>query len=90
MSTADDTKVWVRDEPDSPCLSICVQHPGAGICIGCYRTPEEVARWAEFSATKRQQLLQELPARGSRLTAAGVRPSALRRKRLQARSQRSE
>ena len=56
-------KAWKRDEPDSPCLQVCVIHPTAGICIGCHRTAEEVRRWAQFTPDQRQELLLELPGR---------------------------
>ncbi|MCE2521749.1 MAG: DUF1289 domain-containing protein [Rhodobacteraceae bacterium] len=54
---------WRRDEPDSPCLSVCVIHPSAGICIGCHRTAEEVRMWASFDHEERLRLLGELPSR---------------------------
>ncbi len=54
---------WTRDEPDSPCLRICVIHPSAGICIGCHRTKDEVANWGRYNKKKRLRLLSELPAR---------------------------
>lgn len=68
-----DEPVWTRDEPDSPCLRICVQHPQAGICIGCHRTAEEVSSWAAYTPERRAQLLEELPGRVALLRAAGVR-----------------
>ena len=56
-------QTWKRDEPDSPCQSICVIHPTAGICIGCHRTAEEVSKWGRFEPEVRQKLLAELPSR---------------------------
>ena len=69
------TPAWRRDEPDSPCRNICVQHPGAGICVGCHRTATEVAGWTGFTPGERRRILAELPARESLLTAAGSRAS---------------
>ena len=77
--------VWNRDEPDSPCLSICVQHPGAGICVGCHRSPEEVLHWALYSHAERMRIRRELPSRAPRLVAAGGRPSRRRRRQQGAR-----
>lgn len=31
---------------ESPCIRICLLHPEAGLCIGCYRTAAEIAAWA--------------------------------------------
>ena len=56
-------KNWTRDEPDSPCKKVCVIHPEFGLCLGCFRTAEEVTRWAKFSPEKRRELLVELPSR---------------------------
>ena len=75
---------WKRDEPDSPCQAICIQHPSAGICIGCHRTPEEISDWASYTSEKRHQIRHELPDREALLRAAGARPSRRRRERRSA------
>ena len=79
--------VWQRDEPDSPCLSICVQHPQAGICVGCFRTAEEVANWAKLTPEERQRIRAELPSREVLLTVRKSRPS---RRRISERSKRND
>jgi predicted Fe-S protein YdhL (DUF1289 family) len=73
-------EVWSRREIASPCNRICMIHPGAGICVGCYRTGDEIAGWSRLSDERREELMAELPSRAARLTEAGARPSA-RRKR---------
>lgn len=55
--------IWNRDEIDSPCVSVCVVHPDAGICIGCHRRPAEIARWSVMSPAERNLILGELPCR---------------------------
>lgn len=30
----------------SPCISVCRLHPETGICLGCFRTLEEIAAWS--------------------------------------------
>jgi len=32
----------------SPCVDIC-KLDGNGICIGCFRTKEEIARWSQMN-----------------------------------------
>ncbi len=59
--------VWRRDEPESPCISICVIHPDARICTGCYRTLDEIAGWGQMSAEARRAVIDELPARAPML-----------------------
>ncbi|MCB1364502.1 MAG: DUF1289 domain-containing protein [Rhodobacteraceae bacterium] len=58
---------WKRDEIDSPCVRICVVHPGEGICVGCYRSPDEIARWSQMSDAERARIRAELPGRAPRL-----------------------
>lgn len=54
-------------EPQSPCVNICVIHPQEGICVGCYRTLEEIAAWAQMGPNQRAAILAELPERKPRL-----------------------
>ena len=56
-------QVWRRDEPDSPCQSICLIDPNARMCIGCNRTPEEIAGWARLSTGERAAIRADLPNR---------------------------
>ncbi|HRO11990.1 DUF1289 domain-containing protein [Amaricoccus sp.] len=56
-------EVWRRDEVESPCVRICLLHPQAGICIGCYRTAEEIAGWSTMTPEARRAVMAELPGR---------------------------
>lgn len=60
--------VWKRDEVESPCVKICVVHPEARICTGCLRTLDEIGAWSQMSPDERRAVLEELPARKSKLT----------------------
>lgn len=57
--------IWARAEIDSPCKNICVIHRRSGLCIGCYRTGDEIAHWSGMSPEERQSLMAELPGRES-------------------------
>lgn len=47
----------------TPCIGVCRLVEG-GLCEGCHRTAEEIARWLEFSDEQRFQLMTEvLPRR---------------------------
>ncbi|MEM9249178.1 MAG: DUF1289 domain-containing protein [Pseudomonadota bacterium] len=59
--------VWRRDEPESPCIKICQIHPAERICIGCYRTIQEIGMWSVMSAEERHAVIAELPERAGRL-----------------------
>ena len=56
-------RVWSRDEVKSPCVKICVVHPEARICTGCYRTIDEISRWSRMQDAERAQINAELPER---------------------------
>ncbi len=55
--------VWKRDEIESPCVKVCILHPEAGICLGCYRTREEIAGWSRLTPEERQEIMGTLQAR---------------------------
>lgn len=72
--------VWRRDEIESPCVKVCVLHPDARICIGCYRTGEEIARWSRYTPEERRSIMNDLPGRASRLPGRrGGRAGRMRR-----------
>ena len=55
--------IWRRDEIESPCVKICMIHPEARLCVGCHRTPEEIATWGRIPAPERRRIMDELPGR---------------------------
>ena len=65
LNEADD--LWRRDEIESPCVKLCVVHPEERLCIGCYRTMEEIANWSRLSPAARDAVIADLPARAPRL-----------------------
>lgn len=61
-------EVWKRAEIESPCVKLCVVHPEARICVGCYRSIEEIAGWSRLTPAERTAIMADLPARASTLT----------------------
>lgn len=61
-------EVWRRAEVDSPCVKICAIHPTERLCVGCFRTIEEITAWTRMDPEVRRAVLAELPARAPRLT----------------------
>ena len=49
----------------SPCNKVCQMDPKSGLCIGCARTLEEIARWTEMTDAERECVLAELPFRSN-------------------------
>ncbi|MDG4648766.1 DUF1289 domain-containing protein [Roseibacterium sp. SDUM158017] len=73
--------VWKREEIESPCVKICVVHPEARICTGCYRTIDEITAWGRMSREARREVMTELPARREKLSVRrGGRAAKLARK----------
>ncbi|PHQ98297.1 MAG: DUF1289 domain-containing protein [Marinosulfonomonas sp.] len=56
-------KVWSRDEVESPCVDICVIHPEARLCTGCYRSMDEISQWSRMGSEERAEVMAELPDR---------------------------
>ena len=59
--------VWKRAEIESPCVNICVVHPDARICTGCYRSIEEIGAWSRLSPEARRAVMDDLPNRAGLL-----------------------
>ena len=49
----------------SPCIKVYQMDPRRGLCLGCARTLEEIARWAQMSDAERERVMAELPIRNS-------------------------
>jgi predicted Fe-S protein YdhL (DUF1289 family) len=47
----------------TPCIKIRTMDPRAGICAGCGRTLEEIARWGGMAESERLRIIELLPAR---------------------------
>jgi len=50
------------DAIESPCVQIC-RLDERGICIGCFRTAEEISHWLSYSAERRKEIIATLPDR---------------------------
>ncbi|WP_019452097.1 DUF1289 domain-containing protein [Cupriavidus sp. BIS7] len=55
----------------SPCRSVCKMDAASGYCEGCLRTIDEIAGWSKADDEERRRIWALLPARVSRLCAAG-------------------
>lgn len=72
-------EIWRREPVESPCVKTCLIHPGAGLCIGCLRTMDEIAGWTRMTPEERRTIMAGLPSRAARL--AGVRRGGRRTRR---------
>ena len=53
--------VWKRDEVQSPCVKLCTIHPAERICVGCYRSIDEISAWSRLTPAERTAIMAELP-----------------------------
>ena len=73
-------EIWKRGEVESPCIKICVIHPEARLCTGCYRTIDEITRWSKMTPEDRRAVMDALPDRAGSLTQRrGGRAARLKR-----------
>lgn len=47
----------------TPCIKVCTLDPQHGMCVGCGRTLDEIARWSAMSDTERRRVMAALPDR---------------------------
>jgi predicted Fe-S protein YdhL (DUF1289 family) len=48
---------------ETPCINICLLDAETGLCLGCGRTIDEIARWSAMSDRERRAVMTALPAR---------------------------
>lgn len=60
----------MQDPVKSPCINVCRMDPVTGLCEGCLRSLDEIARWAQTTNDDRRQILAWVEKR----RAAGVDP----------------
>lgn len=51
----------------TPCIKVCIVDGESGLCLGCFRTLPEIARWGGLSEAERSELMAALPARRARI-----------------------
>jgi uncharacterized protein len=51
----------------SPCVKVCQMDPARGVCIGCCRTLDEIARWGTMSDAERTEVMSGLGERRKQL-----------------------
>lgn len=47
----------------TPCIQVCEIDETSGLCRGCWRTLDEIARWGTMSDAERDRLMQVLDER---------------------------
>jgi uncharacterized protein len=47
----------------SPCISVCKMDSKQGLCVGCGRTLDEIARWGGMSESEKRGVWQAIDGR---------------------------
>lgn len=47
----------------SPCNGKCFIDPETLLCVGCYRTPEEIANWTNLQIDEKNCIIKNLELR---------------------------
>jgi uncharacterized protein len=48
---------------ETPCVNICLLDDRSGLCIGCGRSGDEIARWVDMTPARRRAIMDALPER---------------------------
>jgi len=51
---------------ETPCVGVCNLDRTSGLCTGCGRTLEEIARWSRLTPVERRRIMIALEARQDR------------------------
>jgi len=62
VNAAEDEVAQRSTRPPSPCINVC-SLDARGLCTGCLRTGDEIARWLAMSAAEQWRLLEQLKER---------------------------
>jgi predicted Fe-S protein YdhL (DUF1289 family) len=47
----------------TPCVKVCIVDGASSLCLGCYRTLEEIGGWSALTDERRAAIMAELPER---------------------------
>ncbi|HUU67749.1 MAG TPA: DUF1289 domain-containing protein [Methyloceanibacter sp.] len=52
---------------ETPCINICLLDETSGLCVGCGRSGDEIARWTGMTDAERRAIMAGLAERLERL-----------------------
>lgn len=58
-----DYSIVLKEMVESPCIKICYMDEAQNLCVGCYRTLDEIARWGMASDAEKKEILKEIEVR---------------------------
>ena len=51
----------------SPCIAVCQIDKQTNMCVGCYRTMDEIMQWRTLTDDERDVIMHDIPQRKARL-----------------------
>lgn len=54
----------------SPCIKVCIVDGESGLCLGCFRTLDEIAAWGALPEAEREAITADLKDRRGRIDPA--------------------
>ena len=51
-----------EDTINTPCIGVCTVGD-QGLCLGCFRSMDEITHWLSFSQDEKNEIMQQLPVR---------------------------
>jgi len=58
----------------TPCVKVCIVDGPTGLCLGCYRTLQEIGGWSALTDDRRAGIMAELTSRRARIDPAKLGP----------------
>jgi predicted Fe-S protein YdhL (DUF1289 family) len=58
----------------TPCVKVCIVDGESGLCLGCFRSLPEIARWSRLDEAERIEITRGLPARRSLISPEKLAP----------------
>ena len=52
----------------TPCIQVCAVDGESGLCLGCFRTLQEIATWSRLDDATRAAVMAELPGRRGQIS----------------------
>lgn len=63
----------------SPCINVCRMRADTGLCEGCFRTLDEIARWSRQDDIGKLRILEDVGRRREALDGASPVATEVRR-----------
>ena len=65
----DDDSPFKKQTVPNPCVNLCSLN-ASNVCIGCYRTIDEVGAWGRYSDEQRREVLENCERRFQEMLAS--------------------